>query len=231
MQRDLIDTIGTTGATYVRFLFGLPFAVTFLTLASAATGLRPNPLDATTLAWTAAGAVLQILATGSMLAAMRERSFVVTTAYTKTEPAQVALFGLIVLGDRVAPAAAFAIVIATAGVILMSWPAKAAKPSAAKDAATLQPTLWPAWRPALLGLSAAACFALAAIGFRAGILGVGGPTFLVAASTILVAGLLIQSSLILSYLAIFDRALLKSVLAAWRPSLFAGFMGAFASQF
>lgn len=223
MQRDLIHTIGTAGATYVRFLFGLPFAVAFLTLASSATGLTPNPLNVATLAWTAAGAVLQILATGLMLAAMRERSFVVTTAYTKTEPVQVALFGLIVLGDRVTPAVALAILVATAGVILLSWPAKAAKPLAVKDAAS--------WRPALLGLGAAACFALSAVGFRAGILGVGGPTLLLAASTILVAGLLIQSALIVSYLAIFDRKLLKLVLAAWRPSLFAGFMGAFASQF
>ncbi len=34
-----------------------------------------------------------------MLAAMDERSFVVTIAYIKTEPVQVALFGLIFLGD------------------------------------------------------------------------------------------------------------------------------------
>ena len=35
-----------------------------------------------------------------MLAAMGERSFVVTIAYIKTEPIQVALFGLIFLGDK-----------------------------------------------------------------------------------------------------------------------------------
>ena len=36
-----------------------------------------------------------------MLAAMGERSFVVTIAYIKTEPIQVAIFGLIFLGDPV----------------------------------------------------------------------------------------------------------------------------------
>ncbi len=39
-----------------------------------------------------------------MLAAMGERSFVVVVAYIKTEPMQVAIFGLIFLGDAVSAA-------------------------------------------------------------------------------------------------------------------------------
>ena len=62
----------------------------------------------------------QIAATALMLSAMGERSFVVAYAYIKTEPVQVALFGLIFLGDRVTPLSAAAILIATAGVIVMS---------------------------------------------------------------------------------------------------------------
>lgn len=223
MQRDLIETIGGAGATYVRFLFGLPFALGFLLLASSVTGLRPAPLNLTALAWTSIGAAAQILATGLMLAAMRERSFVAATAYIKTEPVQVALFGLIFLGEEVTGAVAGAILVATAGVMLMSWP-KA-------SALAWQPDETTNWRSALLGLCAGGCFALSAIGFRAGILAIAGPAFWIAASTILFAGLLIQSTLIVGYLAFFDRSLLASVLAAWRRSLFAGFMGAFASQF
>ena len=33
------------------------------------------------------------------------------------------------------------------------------------------------------------------------------------------------------YLALRDRAVLRAIVAAWRPSVFAGFMGALASQF
>jgi drug/metabolite transporter (DMT)-like permease len=223
MQRDLIQTIGAAGATYVRFLFGLPFALAFLALACVASGLRPVPLAPSAVLWTALGALAQILATGLMLAAMCERSFVATIAYTKTEPVQVALFGLIFLGDRVTGASALAILVATIGVVTLSWPkgpAKAAEPSSLGD-----------WRPALLGLGAASCFALSAVGFRAGILALHAPAFLIAAPMILVLGLCIQCALILLHLAIFDRRLLASILAAWRPSLFAGFMGALASQF
>ena len=59
------------------------------------------------------GAIAQIAATALMLAAMNDRSFVVVYAYIKTEPVQVALFGLIFLGDAVTLPMAAAILIAT----------------------------------------------------------------------------------------------------------------------
>ena len=218
MQRDLIATLGTAGATYVRFLFGLPFACLFLGLASLATGLSPPRPDTIALLWILTGACAQIVATGLMLAAMREKSFVVTTAYTKTEPVQVALFGLVFLGDGLNWPLAIAILVATAGVLLMSWPRR--------QAGVAEPV-----RPAILGLISGGCFALSAIGFRGGILRLETPNFVMAASTVLVIGLAIQSGLILALLLARDRPLLRAILARWQPSMLAGFMGAFASQF
>ena len=120
MQRDLIATLGTAGATFVRFLFGLPFALLFLALVSAASGVAPPAPGASSLLWAGFGGVSQILATGLMLAAMKEKSFVVAIAYTKTEPVQVALFGLIFLGDRVTGPMAAAIAVAL--LVLMVVP-------------------------------------------------------------------------------------------------------------
>ena len=71
--------------------------------------------------WLLVGALAQIAATALMLAAMGERSFVVVVAYIKTEPIQVAIFGLIFLGDAVSLPMMVAIVIATAGVLVMSF--------------------------------------------------------------------------------------------------------------
>ena len=39
MQRELTATLGTVGATHVRFLFGFPFALVFLAGVLMATGL------------------------------------------------------------------------------------------------------------------------------------------------------------------------------------------------
>ena len=193
MQRDLIATLGTAGATHVRFLFGLPFACLFLGLATLATGLQPPFPGLPALTWIITGALAQILATGLMLAAMRDKSFVVTTAYTKTEPVQVALFGLMVLGDRLTWPLALAIGVATAGVLVMSWPQNSAGKQGLK--------------PAAFGLLAGSFFAMSAIGFRGGILRMSTPSLVMAASTVLVLGLLLWVKLINQHKASSKRTL------------------------
>jgi drug/metabolite transporter (DMT)-like permease len=218
-QRELTGKLGTVGATQVRFLFGCPFAVIFLLAMLGTGGALPRP----TLSfwpWLLDGALAQIAATALMLAAMGERSFVVAIAYIKTEPVQVAVFGLVFLGDAVTPVMAAAIAIATAGVIVVSM-----------KAGTLSGTSDGGWRPTALGLSAGACFALSAVGFRGAILSLHDPSYAMAATFTMSAGLVLQSALLTLYLVLRDRAVLTAIFAAWRPSVFAGFMGALASQF
>ena len=101
MQRELTATLGTVGATHVRFLFGFPFALVFLAGVMLCDRLRPAASAAGFWLWVIAGALTQIGATATMLSVMGERSFVVAYAYIKTEPVQVALFGLIFLGDKI----------------------------------------------------------------------------------------------------------------------------------
>jgi drug/metabolite transporter (DMT)-like permease len=216
MQRELTGRLGTVGATHVRFLFGFPFALVFLAAVLLATGVAlPRPGWAF-WPWVIDGALAQILATALMLAAMGERSFVVTIAYIKTEPVQVALFGLIFLGEVLTMPMVVAILIATAGVVVMSL-----KPGAGAGG----------WRPVALGLTAGAAFAASAIGYRGAILTLDTPNFVIAATFTLVVGLVMQAALLSLYLAIRDRSVLAAIARAWRPSLLAGFMGATASQF
>ncbi len=218
-QRELTGKLGTVGATQVRFLFGCPFALAFLLGLLVAGGTLPHPA-LVFVPWLLAGALTQIAATALMLAAMEERSFVVAIAYIKTEPVQVALFGLLFLGDAVTPLMAAAIAVATAGVIVMSV-----------KSATLSRLTIGSWRPAVLGLAAGACFALSAIGYRGAILSLHDPNYSMAATFTVTAGLLVQSLVLSAWLVLRNRAVLAAILAAWRPSLFAGFMGALASQF
>jgi drug/metabolite transporter (DMT)-like permease len=119
-QLGLTRSLGTAGATHVRFLFGFPFALVFF--AGVVMWLGP-PLawpPPVYWPWVAVGAGAQIAATALMLAAMGDRSFVVVYAYIKTEPVQAALFGLLFLGDIVTPQMGAAILIATAGVVGMA---------------------------------------------------------------------------------------------------------------
>lgn len=220
MQRELTGTLGTVGATHVRFLFGCPFALLFLAVVLGVTG-APLPVPGAAFGlWLVVAAVTQIVGTALMLAAMHARSFVVTTAYLKTEPLQAALFGFVFLADRLSAAklAAIAIAIATAGVVVT-----ALRPGGARGFGDPRPTV--------MGLAAAAVFALSAVGYRGAILALPATGFVVAATVTLAAALVLQCGLLSAYLALRAPGTLGAIARLWRPSLLAGFLGALASQF
>jgi drug/metabolite transporter (DMT)-like permease len=215
-QRELTGTLGTVGATHVRFLFGFPFALLFLAAVGfVAGGGLPNP-PWVYWPWILLGALAQILATALMLSAMNERSFVVAIAYIKTEPVQVALFGLVFLGDRLTPLMGAAILIATIGVMLMSL--RPGTPAGGQ-------------RATFLGIAAGAMFALSAVGYRGAILSLELPNYVMAATFTLAVGLVLQATLLSFYLALREPDVLRAIGRSWRPSLLAGFLGALASQF
>jgi drug/metabolite transporter (DMT)-like permease len=218
MQRSLTGPLGTWGATNIRFLFGFPFSVLFFAAAVFLTGDHVPWPTAAFWPWLLLGALSQIVGTGLMLLAMNDSSFVVTTAYMKTEAIQTAIFGFIFLGDHLTATKVIAIVIATVGVVVT-----ALRPGGKKSYADLRPTV--------LGLGAAAVFALSAVGFRGAIINVPGVSFVTAASYTLVLGLFVQTLVLTIYLLARAPDVLKKILRLWKPSIFAGFMGAFASQF
>ena len=216
MQRELTASLGAAGATHVRFLFGFPFALLFLAGVMAWSGAAlPQPAQRFWL-WIAAGALTQIGGTALMLLTMESRSFVVGVAYLKTEPVLVALLGLTFLDDPLTAAMAVAIAIATAGVVLIS-----VRPGDLRAGA----------KPALLGLSSGAMFAVSAIGFRGAVLAFPTPNYALAATAALAVSLFIQAAVLTLYLAATRPRVLTSIARLWRPSLFAGLMGAAASEF
>jgi len=216
MQRELTGALGALGASQVRFLFGLPFAILFFAGLRIATGVAAPAIGPAAAGFIVMGALAQIGGTALMLAAMRQRSFVVVVAFTKTEAAQVALYALLFLGETPTVTLIGAIVLATLGVFLMAGSGAEAGRAG--------------WRPIAMGLASATFFAFAAVGFRGAVTRMATPSTAMAATTVLVAGLAVQTSVLLIWLALFDRAGLKAILKLWRASLVAGFMGALASQ-
>jgi drug/metabolite transporter (DMT)-like permease len=218
MQRSLTGPLGIWGATNIRFLFGFPFSIVFFTVVIVVTGDAIPWPTAAFWPWLLLGALTQIAATGLMLAAMNDRSFVVTTAYLKTEAIQAAIFGFVFLGDHLTTPKVVAILIATVGVIVT-----ALRPGAARALGSIKPTVQ--------GLVAAACFALSAVGFRGAIIVVPDVSFVTAASYTLVFGLFVQTFVLTVYLLVRAPNVLRDILRLWKPSMLAGFMGAAASQF
>jgi drug/metabolite transporter (DMT)-like permease len=217
LQARLTAEIGTLGATQVRFIFGLPFALLLLGLALVFTGEGVPPPTGTALGFALLGAVSQIGATALMLVAMARHAFGVAYAYIKTEPVLVALFGVAILGDHLAPLAWVAILITTAGILLIS----------------VDPRQWRAflgeWQPMATGIASGALFGLSSVAFRGAITGLDQGSAIIRALTIMVVGLAIQCLLLGFYLALFDRKAFTGSLRVWRESLGAGCLGALAT--
>jgi drug/metabolite transporter (DMT)-like permease len=250
MQRSLTERLGTTGATHVRFLYGLPFGLLFFAFAFYLMGQPMPKAQPGFWPWIILGACTQIVATALMLTAMRSKSFVMTTAYVKTEPVQVAIFAAVFLGDRLPAWIWISVIVATVGVVMMSWQKSVAPTVVAKSneaetsdfgAALAGPPSFanrlgagmraPGSGQAMaFGLGAAAFFALAAVGFRGGVIHLGDSHFFLRASLTLAIGLTIQTFILSTYLLIRDRQVMVKLAELWRPSMLGGFLGAFSSQ-
>jgi drug/metabolite transporter (DMT)-like permease len=86
-------------------------------------------------------------------------------------------------------------------------------------------------RSTVIGLVSGALFAVSSIGYRGAVLSLGHPNFVLAATFTLAIGLLMQAGLLSLYLALRDPQVLRNIMRMWKPSMLAGFMGAFASEF
>lgn len=214
LQRGLVGDAGPWGATLVRFLFGLPFALLIFAVVAALT-----PDAAPRLSWrfglaVVAGAAGQVAATAALLVAMRRSGFAVATFMQQSSLPLAALMGLAV-GDALSLQAWAGVAATTVGLAVLSWP----KAGAEKGAA----------RGALFGLASGLAFGMTLNAYRqAGVaLDPAHPLFAATASVCVAQTL--QSAGLLTFLAATRPAALRAVAASWRQSLGAGFFGAAAS--
>jgi hypothetical protein len=120
LQRHLKGRLSTNGASFTRFVFGLPMAAAYLlALVAGGAGLLPAP-GPVFWVWVVAAALSQILATSLQLHVMGSRNFATAVAYAKTEVVQAAVFEAVFLGAFVSGVGALGIALATVAVMLMS---------------------------------------------------------------------------------------------------------------
>jgi drug/metabolite transporter (DMT)-like permease len=219
-QRSLTGELSALGATYTRFLFGFPFAALYAAAVFAVSGAGAPAPGVAFFGWAAFGGVAQILGTAFLLQLFQLRNFGAGVAFSKSEIVQVALFGMLVLGDAVTALASAAIAVAAAGLVLM-----------ARETGTLGARgalAGLAGRPALLGLGAGAAFAIAAVSFRAASLSLALPFAASAAATLALTTLL-QTLLMTVWLRWREPRQIGAVVRAWRRSWLPGLTGAAAS--
>lgn len=210
-QRSLTERLGIWGATYIRFLYGLPFALIWAAFILYLFGPSGKGSWAF-VGWVFVCATTQIAATGAMVLAMRSRAFAVTTALLKTEVLASAVLGLVLIGDRLSAGDWLGASVGTAGVLLMTHVSVNRNALAA----------------AMAGAGAGVLFAMTAVGYRAAALSWGGDPWIGAAAA-LSATLVFQTLLGGVLLYFQDPKALTEVFRAWRPSIVPGAAGSIAS--
>ena len=220
-QKHLKSVMGTTGATFVRFGFGFPFALLFVAILHYGLGYPLPAVNSTFFGWALVGALGQIGATFLLIHLFSFRNFAVGTAYSRTEPAQAALFGLVFLGERASLGALAAIAISVFGVMLISV-AHVAVSFRTMLSSTVS-------RNALIGLASGTAFGVSAVSYRAASLALGGPNFLMQGGVTLAFVITFQTLLMLGWMLWKDRDEIGRIAKAWKPSLFTGLVGASAS--
>ena len=213
LQKRLKATLSTWGATAARFVFAAPLACLLLAVLLVSTGRSAPPLNLTFVTGAILGGLAQILATGLLIHLFSYKNFTVATAFTKTEPVQTALFGIVLLGDRLSLPVALAILVSLVGVILISIPADPAARRSFLD------------RKALIGIASGGLFGLSAVAYRGASLSlVEGDVFLRAATTLAFVTAF-QALAVLAFLQLREPGEAGRLLRSWRSAAWVGLVG------
>ena len=221
LQKHLKAHLSTGGATYVRFFYAWPFAVLYVWGLNEFGGFAIPAVNATFLVYCLLGGLSQIIFTFLLVWMFSFRNFATGTIYSKTETVQVAILGLLILGDPLSIAAGAAILISLIGVMALSVAGTKITP------ASLIASLGE--KTTLIGLTCGAFLGASVVLFRGGALSLGGEGFIMQAAFTLDVSVVFQTVMMGAYLAVRERGQLKAVIVHWRPSLSVGVAGALAS--
>lgn len=221
LQRHLKGVLSNTGATFVRFGFGLPVAATILAAMHFAGGVPIPGANGAFALWVIVGGLAQIGATALLLHLFSFRNFLVGTAYSRTEPAQAALFAFVLLGETAGTGTIVAIAVSVTGVMLLS---------VARSQFTLSGLITSIFtRNAITGLLSGGFFGIAAVAYRAASLSLASGDFVIRAATTLCVTLVFQTVIVLAWIVLREREQLRAIAKNWKPSALTGLVGALAS--
>lgn len=215
LQRGLVGDAGPWGATLVRFLFGLPFSLAMFALVTVLTPDAHPHYGLRFLAAVVIGATAQVAATAFLLLAIGRAGFAVASIMQQSSLPLGALLGWLVLGDGMSVGGWTGIIVATAGLFVLSWP----KPEDVRGSL----------KGAGLGLASGAAFAVSLNGYRQAGLALDPNHPIFSALAGVVVAQTYQSLALGGLLALLAPRALKAVAGSWKTSLAAGFFGSAAS--
>ena len=221
VQRHLKSKLSDMGAAYVRFLYACPFALVWVVLLTLGFGLDLPTPSSTFVTWIIAGSIAQITFTFLLMWLFSFSNFTVGTALSKTEVVQVVVLEAIVLHELISGLATSAVVVATAGVLIMT--AGKSKLSVASLVSGLRQ------KSTMIGLACGFFLGLSAVLFRGALLSLEGDSILAKSAYTLAIATVFQSIVMSAWLYYREPGQITRTLINWRHCATVGFAGWIAS--
>ena len=223
LQKHLKSRLSTAGASYVRFLYAMPFSLLYLWTLNTYGGYTIPEPNLMFLMYCFLGGLSQILFTFLLIYLFSFRNFAVGTTYSKTETIQVAILGLILLGDHISLLGVIAIAISLFGVMLLS---------AAQTKITLRNLFTSLFeKQTLVGLTCGAFLGASVVFYRGAALELDDGQVVIRAAFALGVSVVMQTIGMGLYLRIREPGQLTAVIRSWRPAFAVGISGTLASIF
>ena len=220
-QKRLKGLLGDYGASYIRFLYAIPFSWIGLLSYTLVFDEKLPTINIMFIMWVSAAGILQIIFTVLLIKLFSLRSFAAAIAFSKTEVIQAIFFEGIILGVVFSLQINLAICLGFIAIILLSI---------AKAQINFSNFLLSlSSKQVFLGLACGASLALCSVFFRAATDSLQGENLIVNAGLTLGVSVLIQTFVMGAWMINYASSELILSLSKWRSSLSVGFFGAVTS--
>lgn len=213
-QKHLTKDFSAVGASYVRFLWGLPFALGYLYFLKRMGGHELPDADWAFFVFSALAGLSQIIATILLVFLFSLRNFAIGSTYARTEALFTAIVGAIAFHEALAGAGWLAVGMGAMGVVVINL---------ARTGIAGETFVRRLFQPAAgVGLLSGLGFAGASLFLRQASLSLGLDDWLYAAALTLAMVLVIQTAVMSAYIAFRARDQLAAMAPNWRGCLFVG---------
>jgi drug/metabolite transporter (DMT)-like permease len=221
-QKHLTKHLTTYGVTLVRFVYGLPFAMVYLTVVKRLQGAVLPEFPPIFFVYCLAGSVSQIVATMLLVYLFSLRNFAVGTTYARTEAFLTAVVGALFFGAAISLQGWLAIAISVAGVITIT----VVRTGLDQQASLLGRLVNKA---AAVGIGSGLGFALAVLFIREASLSLRLDSYAYPAALTLVTLITMQCLMMGTYLLATQRRQFAIMAQQWKVGIFVGGMSTLGS--
>ena len=220
IQKSLTKFLSAEVITWIRFIFGFPIVIIYVVVLHNS-GFEFPSINQKFIVYCLFAGLFQIIGTILLVSLFSHRNFAVSTAYTKTEAIQVAIFGAIFFQEYLNILSSIAVILGMLGVVIMS--------SSQQNIQLKSLLTGLNNKSVFIGITSGASFAFDALLIREAILILDHDSPLTnAALTLLVILILniIQLGIWITYK---NRTMFKGILFYWKRSLLVGVTSAIGS--